>query len=124
MRISDWSSDVCSYDLEEVATEVGGLQPERLGFARGGCRGGEAPAAAPDVASRLPDPDREAAARPVVPVAHLLTERRARRPPLARGGSHPPGADRRSERSRVGEGRVRQGRSRWVAVTKKKNTNK
>src|SRR3546814_11687503 len=100
MRISDWSSDVCSSDLEEAA-------------AAGGCRGTFAPKAC-----------RSRRARQVA--AWRAIGREAGVPPPGWGKNlfcaHPE-AHFRSEERRVGKECVSTCRYRWSPYHKKKNNN-
>src|SRR3546814_3023463 len=97
MRISDWSSDVCSSDLPGVRLRV----PELLNT-----NGLEHQRQVEDVRARQPLPDRSGAAR--------LHGRRRSVQDAARAGQQAQRLEhRRSEERRVGKECVSTGRSRW-----------
>src|SRR3546814_16306631 len=135
MRISDWSSDVCSSDLGERAGEALGEALDRVPFGVGGQRHHHMHALAarkhreagqPDIGEMLLEIDRGllhmAEIEPFVGVEieHLPIElfpRRHRRRPAVE-------IDRSSTTRRVGKGWVITCRSRWSRYLKKKNEEK
>src|SRR3546814_5727549 len=78
MRISDWSSDVCSSDLSrsEFAPEVPTFKEQGINLINGSQRGFVAPAGLPpEVKAKLLDAFRKAAADPKLQIgrAHVCT---------------------------------------------------
>src|SRR3546814_19989382 len=108
MRISDWSSDVCSSDLETASSSPAIRRPATRRRVRRKAAGGRAGAVL---------------ARETVIGQHFLHRRRGRRD-LPGQQEEPPGANQtgedRSEERRVGQERVTTLRSRWLTYTSKK----
>src|SRR3546814_18065985 len=103
MRISDWSSDVCSSDLLDVLRIRGS-------------RGGVAQALCPGLAAVAPRRAPAAAARPHVGIVGVTVRGRYRPCSSVRSGAQMV----RSEERRVGKACVSTCRSRWSPYHKKK----
>src|SRR3546814_13398702 len=108
MRISDWSSDVCSSDLAAEVEQLGGAPVADRGAENGGTEADDDAAAVPLCAVAGGD------------VADLVSDH-PRQPGLAAGQRH----EARSEERRVGKECVSTRRSRWTpSLYKKKNHNR
>src|SRR3546814_16691146 len=103
MRISDWSSDVCSSDLPAVSAVGGGTRQHRR----------DKDAKAPEALER--GESEEISHRHARAAANEAAAREPDRP-----GAKPP-TDLRSEERRVGKECVSTCRSRWAPYHKKKN---
>src|SRR3546814_12652453 len=112
MRISDWSSDVCSSDLADRL-----LQPETDGEARGARKDGERGQVDAEQVDAEQHRQREQADRD-----QLFGQDALRVVDLSVAPQQP--FDRRSEERRVGKGCVSKGRFRWLPLLSKKKKNK
>src|SRR3546814_14742914 len=129
MRISDWSSDVCSSDLPFLLIRVQRLPDRRADHVGGQKLGGKFDAGEAVIIDAADDDHRHYAALRSVAMARLrilalailVRLRRTRRlassssglSSMSSSGSGLPGSPRRSEERRVGKEWVSPGRSRW-----------
>src|SRR3546814_12841077 len=124
MRISDWSSDVCSSDLQVGrAAAQGGFHP-RSGGARGQAagrrakRGAELATNAPVLSLSVGKNGKNRMPGAFAPGENLW-ERQEPLPQLRAADHHAASRTSRSEGRRVGKGCGSTGRSRWPAYHKK-----
>src|SRR3546814_17657234 len=111
MRISDWSSDVCSSDLKVRFT--GKKLTQKIYYRHTGYAGGIKEARADKVlAGRFPERILEKAVERMVPRGPLGRQQ-MRNLRIFAGTAHPHAAQNRSEERRVGKECVSTCRSRW-----------